>query len=150
MPERLIKKYPNRRLYDTEASRYITLTEVKQLIMADQPFKVVDSNTDQDLTRSILLQIIMDQEAGGEPLFTTDMLARFIRFHGDPGQATLTSFLEQGLDLMFKQQRLAAEQVKKAAWPFNPIDFWTQVGQQNLEYWRQFDAQRGTDEPPRD
>ncbi len=102
--ERLIKKYPNRRLYDTEESRYITLAEVKELVMRSVPFKVVDSQNEQDITRGILLQIIMEQEAGGSPMFTATMLERFIRFYGDTAQAAFTSFLDQNLDLFLKQQ----------------------------------------------
>ena len=91
--ERLIKKYPNRRLYDTEESRYITLAEVKDLVMNAVAFRVVDSQNEADITRAILLQIIMEQEAGGNPLFTAAMLERFIRFYGDTAQAAFTTFL---------------------------------------------------------
>jgi polyhydroxyalkanoate synthesis repressor PhaR len=137
--ERILKKYPNRRLYDTEASCYITLAQVKDLVMRDIGFKVVDSQTEQDITRGILLQIIMEQEAGGHPIFTADMLSRFIRFYGDAAQSTLSSFLEQGLDFMLKQQRLINEQTK-SAWPVNPMEFWTKLGHQNMDFWSQMDA----------
>lgn len=140
--ERIIKKYPNRRLYDTSESRYITLAEVKDLIMADVPFVVIDSQNEKDLTRSILLQIILEQEAGGHPLFTSSMLSRFIRFYGDPAQATLTSVMEQGLDFMLKQQRAAAEQLN-TAWMANPVEYWASIGEQSLDFWRKLDAASG-------
>lgn len=135
---RIIKKYPNRRLYDTAESRYITLAEVKDLVMQGIEFKVVDSQTEQDLTRSILLQIIMEQEAGGQPLFTSSMLARFIRFYGDAAQNTLTAFLDQGLDFFLAQQRTVNEQVKGMLGS-NPVDFWLKMGQQNMSYWSQME-----------
>ena len=133
--ERLIKKYPNRRLYDTEESRYITLSEVRELVTRAIPFRVVDSQTEEDLTRAILLQIIMEQEAGGSPMFTAPMLERFIRFYGDTAQATFTTFLDQSLDLFVKQQRMVTEQMQ-GMWSGNPMDFWVKVGQQNMGFWK--------------
>ncbi len=139
MTERIIKKYPNRRLYDTDESRYITLAEVKDLVMSGIDFKVVDSQNEQDLTRSILLQIIMEQEAGGQPIFTSPMLSRFIRFYGDAAQATLSTFLEQGLDFFLKQQRMVNDQVSGMWNGTNPMDFWMKLGQQNMNYWSQME-----------
>jgi len=133
--ERLIKKYPNRRLYDTEESRYITLSEVKELVMRAIPFKVLDSQTEDDITRTILLQIIMEQEAGGSPMFTAAMLERFIRFYGDTAQAAFTTFLDQSLDLFLKQQRLFTEQMQ-GMWGGNPMEFWMKLGQQNMGFWK--------------
>ncbi len=137
--ERLIKKYPNRRLYDTEESRYITLLEVKDLVMRGIAFKVVDSQSEQDITRAILLQIILEQEAAGQPLFTTDMLAQFIRFYGDTAQSAFTTFLEQGLDFFLKQQQAMAEQVKGLI-TANPMDVWVKMGQSNMQFWNDIEA----------
>jgi polyhydroxyalkanoate synthesis repressor PhaR len=137
--ERLIKKYPNRRLYDTEESRYITLAEVKDLVMNAVAFRVVDSQTEADITRAILLQIIMEQEAGGTPLFTAAMLERFIRFYGDSAQAAFTTFLDQSLDLFVKQQRMFTEQMQ-GVWGGNPMEFWMKLGQQNMGFWQDMDA----------
>lgn len=137
--ERLIKKYPNRRLYDTEESRYITLAEVKDLVMNAIAFRVVDSQTEADITRAILLQIIMEQEAGGTPLFTAAMLERFIRFYGDSAQAAFTTFLDQSLDLFVKQQRMFTEQMQ-GVWGGNPMEFWMKLGQQNMGFWQDMDA----------
>ena len=78
--ERLIKKYPNRRLYDTQTSSYITLTDVKQLVLDADEFTVVDAKTSEDLTRSILLQIILEEEANGAPMFSSAVLAQIIRY----------------------------------------------------------------------
>ncbi|HNA82105.1 MAG TPA: polyhydroxyalkanoate synthesis repressor PhaR [Thiobacillaceae bacterium] len=133
--ERLIKKYPNRRLYDTEESRYITLAEVRELVMRAINFKVVDSQTEDDITRNILLQIIMEQEAGGAPMFTAAMLERFIRFYGDTAQAAFTTFLDQSLDLFVQQQRMFTEQMQ-GMWGGNPVDFWMKLGQQNMGLWK--------------
>lgn len=137
--ERLIKKYPNRRLYDTEESRYITLSEVKDLVMTAVPFRVLDSQTEADITRAILLQIIMEQEAGGSPLFTAAMLQRFIRFYGDTAQEAFTTFLDQSLDLFVKQQRMFTEQMQ-GVWGGNPMEFWMKLGQQNMGFWQDMDA----------
>ncbi len=130
--ERLIKKYPNRRLYDTEESRYVTLAEVRQLVIHAIPFRVVDSQTGEDLTRAILLQIILEQESGGAPLFTAAMLARFIRCHGDTAQATFTTFLDQSLESFVKQQRLFSERMQDAM-SGNPLPFLrVEPGGQNM------------------
>ena len=133
--ERLTKKYPTRRLYDTEESRYITLAEVQDLVMQASSFKVLDSQTEDDITRTILLQIIMDQEAGGSPMFTAAMLERFIRFYGDTAQAAFTTFLDQSLDLFLKQQRMFTEQMQ-GVWGGNPMEFWVKLGQQNMGFWK--------------
>lgn len=148
--ERLIKKYPNRRLYDTEESRYITLAEVKDLVMHTVPFRVVDSQSETDITRAILLQIIMEQESSGNPLFTATMLERFIRFYGDTTQAAFTAFLDQSLDLFIKQQRMLTEQMQ-GVWSGNPMDFWMKLGQQNMGFWKDMEeAHRNSVQPASD
>jgi polyhydroxyalkanoate synthesis repressor PhaR len=91
---RLIKKYPNRRLYDTKTSSYITLQEVKDMVVQAERLKVIDAKTDEDLTRSIYLQIILEEEAGGVPLFTEIALANMIRFYGHSMQAMMGNYLE--------------------------------------------------------
>ena len=97
MPEslRLIKKYPNRRLYDTQTSAYITLNDVKGLVLSLESFKVVDARTGDDLTRTILLQIIVEEETAGVPLFTADLLVQMIRFHGNSMQTMMLAFMDQ-------------------------------------------------------
>ena len=92
---RLIKKYPNRRLYDTETSSYVTLSDIKNLVMAGAAFTVVDAKTEDDLTRNILLQIILEEEAAGAPVFSTQMLSQIIRFYGNSMQGLMGNYLEK-------------------------------------------------------
>ena len=94
---RLIKKYPNRRLYDTATSSYITLADVKKLVLEQTDFKVVDAKTSEDLTRSILLQIILEEESAGAPMFSSDMLSQIIRFYGNAMQGMMGSYLEKNI-----------------------------------------------------
>ncbi|MDR2990880.1 MAG: polyhydroxyalkanoate synthesis repressor PhaR [Burkholderiaceae bacterium] len=106
---RIIKKYPNRRLYDTATSGYVTLAEVRQMVMEGEPFKAVDAKTGEDLTRSILLQIILEIEAGGAPMFTEDMLAHIIRFHGHAIQGFMGAYLEKSTQALLEMQSQLAE-----------------------------------------
>lgn len=109
---RVIKKYPNRRLYDTNSSTYITLAEVKQLVLDGQPFVVRDAKTNEDLTRSILLQIILEEEAGGVPMFSDVALANIIRFYGHSMQGSIGHQLEQNVQAFTDMQTKMAEQAK--------------------------------------
>ncbi|MDO4904837.1 MAG: polyhydroxyalkanoate synthesis repressor PhaR [Lautropia sp.] len=111
-PVRLIKKYPNRRLYDTQTSVYITLADVKQLVLDNESFQVVDAKTNEDLTRSILLQIILDEEAGGTPLFSSQMLAQMIRFYGHAMQGMMGTYMEKTLQTFVEVQNRMQEQSK--------------------------------------
>jgi polyhydroxyalkanoate synthesis repressor PhaR len=110
--QRVIKKYPNRRLYDTETSTYITLAEVKQLVMDALPFVVRDAKSNEDLTRSILLQIILEEEAGGAPMFTEAALANIIRFYGHAMQGFMGNYLEKNVQAFTDLQSQMAEQTK--------------------------------------
>ena len=110
--ERLIKKYPNRRLYDTQTSSYITLTDVKQLVLDAEEFTVVDAKTNEDLTRSILLQIILEEEAGGQPMFSEVALANLIRIYGHAAQALMGTYLEKNVQAFMEIQNKLAEQSK--------------------------------------
>lgn len=109
---RVIKKYPNRRLYDTETSAYITLTEVRQLVMDSADFVVRDAKTNEDLTRSILLQIILEEETGGAPMFTEAVLANIIRFYGNAMQSFMGAYLEKNVQSFMDLQVKMAEQSK--------------------------------------
>ena len=102
--ERIIKKYPNRRLYDTDTSSYITLTEIKQLVMDSEPFVVRDAKTGDDLTRSILLQIILEEEAHGSPMFTAPVLSNIIRFYGHTMQGMMGGYLEKNMQALMDMQ----------------------------------------------
>ena len=112
VPSRVIKKYPNRRLYDTESSTYITLTDVRQLVMDSATFVVVDAKTNDDLTRSILLQIILEEESGGAPMFTEAVLANIIRFYGNAMQSFMGAYLEKNVQSFMDMQVNMAEQAK--------------------------------------
>ena len=133
--ERLIKKYPNRRLYDTAESRYITLDEVRQMALEEVPFKVIDRQSDEDITRNILLQIIMEQESGGAPLFSADVLARFIRNYGAAAQNGFSEYLETSLRFFTEQQQAMQEQMGKVL-EGTPMDYWMKLGEQNMKAWQ--------------
>lgn len=107
---RVIKKYPNRRLYDTDTSTYITLSEVKSLVMANEQLVVRDAKTGDDLTRSILLQIILEEEAGGAPMFTEAVLANIIRFYGHAMQGSMGASLEKNVQMFSDFQARMVEQ----------------------------------------
>ena len=117
---RIIKKYPNRRLYDTETSTYITLTEVKALVLEYKDFQVQDAKTGTDLTRSILLQIILEEESGGVPMFSTSMLANIIRYYGHAMQGLMGSYLERSIHTFHEAQKRFQEQAQTQPWPFIP------------------------------
>jgi len=106
---RVIKKYPNRRLYDTDTSSYITLAEVKRLVIANTPFVVRDAKSGDDLTRSILLQIILEEEAGGAPMFSEQVLANIIRFYGQAMQGYMGPYLEKNIQAMTEMQATLTE-----------------------------------------
>ena len=109
-PSRLIKKYPNRRLYDTKTSAYITLSDVRDLVLGTENFKVLDAKTGDDLTRSIMLQIILEEETAGVPLFTTDLLSQMIRFYGHAMQGMLGKYLETNIKAFTEFQKKLQEQ----------------------------------------
>ena len=108
--QRVIKKYPNRRLYDTTTSTYITLAEVKQLVMASENLVVRDAKTSEDITRSILLQIILEEEAGVAPMFSEAVLANIIRFYGHAMQGFMGSYLEKNVQMFTDMQTRLSEQ----------------------------------------
>ncbi len=107
---RMIKKYPNRRLYDTRTSSYITLADVKELVLKQEQFQVVDAKSSEDLTRSILLQIILEEEAGGMPMFTSDLLSQLIRFYGNAMQGMVGNYLEKNMQTFVLVQKQLQEQ----------------------------------------
>ncbi len=137
--ERLIKKYPNRRLYDTMDSRYITLDDAKQMVIENTPFKVVDQKTGEDLTRSILLQIIMEQENNNEPLFNSQILSEFIRNNSQTNRDYFSSFLQASMQLFTEQQGTLVNQMDKA-FKNSPMDFWMQMTRQNIDHLTELQA----------
>lgn len=125
--KRVIKKYPNRRLYDTQTSSYITLADVKQLVLGNEDFVVVDAKTEADLTRSILLQIILEEESNGEPMFSSSALSQIIRYYGHTMQGMMGSYLEKNIQVFIDIQNKLAENSKglMEEKSFSP-EMWTQ------------------------
>lgn len=135
MQERLIRKYSNRRLYDTTASRHVTLEDLRQVIVAGDRIKVVDDKSGEDLTRSVLLQIIAEQEQFGMPVLGSELLEMIIRFYGSPMQALLSRYLGQAFGAVLRQQEaMQSEMAKALQAPFAPL---TELARQNLEMWQQ-------------
>ena len=132
---RTIKKYPNRRLYDTAISSYITLEDVKHLVMECTPFRVIDARSSDDITRSILLQIISEQEEQGNPIFTTEVLAHIIRFYGDTLQGMMGSYLEKSLQSFVDQQHLFREQMRNFMGK-TPLSMMSELAERNLDMWQ--------------
>lgn len=134
---RLINKYPNRRLYDTVISRYITLEEIRDLVIDNIEFRVEDKRTREDITRSILLQVIMEQEERGTPILSRDVLLHIIRFYGDSMQNSVSHYLELSLELFSDQQAQFKEQVRRLVGSAgNPIQALKELADDNLPLWR--------------
>lgn len=132
---RIIKKYPNRRLYDTVESRYITLADIRKLVLERIEFTVVDKKTQEDITRAILLQVISEQEQTPETLMSRDFLAQIIRSYGSNMQGVVGSYLEQSLKLFNSQQREIRDRVKSVV-GVDPVDTVAQIAQKNYQRWR--------------
>lgn len=132
---RIIKKYPNRRLYDTTVSSYITLEDVRKLVLEQEDFCVVDARSKEDITRSILLQIILEQEEDGEPIFSQQVLAQIIRFYGDALQGTLTRYLERSFGLFVEQQNALREQMQTMM-TADPLTFMREMTEKNMALWK--------------
>ncbi len=132
---RIIKKYPNRRLYDTTVSSYVTLESVRQLVLDREEFQVRDARSDEDITRSILLQIIFEQEEDGTPIFSTEILRKFIRFYGHDLQKAMTLYLEQSIAVFIEQHEQFKHQFEKVLTQA-PSDWLTELTKQNLELWQ--------------
>lgn len=132
---RVIKKYPNRRLYDTVESRYITLGDIRRLVVERIDFVVIDKKSQADITRAILLQVIAEQEHAGEPVMSRDFLSQVIRTYGGQMQNVVGSYLEQSLKLFNSQQREMRDRVRSIVGT-DPVDAVTQVAQKNFQRWR--------------
>jgi polyhydroxyalkanoate synthesis repressor PhaR len=137
--ERLIRKYANRRLYDAKDSRHVTLDDLRKLIAGGEHIKVVDDKSGEDLTRSILLQIIASQEQFGTPVLSTALLEGIIRFYGNPIQQLLTTYLERSIGGLLRQQSvMQAEMAKVLETPLAPL---AEMTRQNMEMWAKMQAQ---------
>lgn len=132
---RIIKKYPNRRLYDTTVSTYITLEQIRQLVIDQVEIQIKDAKTNADITRSILLQVILEQEEGGEPIFTVEVLMRIIRFYGNSAQSMASNYLEQSLALFTEQQEMFQEQVKQSVVD-KPLSAMSELTEKNVKIWQ--------------
>jgi len=133
---RILKKYPNRRLYDTEQSEYVTLDDVRKMILGKDPVKVLDSKTGKDLTRSVLLQIIAEQEAEGhEPLLTNRVLEQVVRFYGDSMQSVLSRYLEQSIMTFLEQQEMYQRRMREVL-NANPLKLMQRLADQNINFLR--------------
>lgn len=137
--KRIIKKYPNRRLYDTEESKYITLEDIKNLVLDNKEFIVKDVKSEEDLTRTILLQIIIEQEDDGEPLFTSQTLAHIIRFYGDSVQSVAGDYLQKSVTLFVSQQKQMKKQLQSAV-STNPMATVTELTEKNMDMWKKMQA----------
>ena len=133
--QRVIKKYPNRRLYDTTLSKYIKLDDIRKLVLDNVDFVVRDAKTDEDITRSILLQVILEQEEGGEPIFTTDVLSRLIRFYGNTVQDLASDFLARSLEMFADQQERFTRQLSESVTK-DPLSTLSELTQRNLKLWQ--------------
>ena len=134
---RIIKKYPNRRLYDTEISSYITIEDVRQLIVDGEEFEVRDAKSGEDLTRLVLLQIISEQEQDGEPVLSTQLLSQIIRFYGDSLQGFMGNYLERSMQIFMDQQAQFRQQMGNLLGQ-TPWTMMNQLTERNLEIWQEF------------
>ncbi len=132
---RIIKKYPNRRLYDTEESRYITLADIKRLVVEKVDFVVVEKKTGKDITRSIMLQVISEQEQSGEPIMSRDFLSQIIRSYGSAMQGMVGGYLDQSLRLFMNQQQQLRERVKDVV-GLDPVGMVAGIAQKNYQRWK--------------
>lgn len=132
---RIIKKYPNRRLYDTEISSYITLEDIRQLIIEGESFEVREAKTGKDITRSVLLQIIAEHEDIGQPILSAQLLTEIIRFYGDSLQGYIGSYLERSVDMFIDQQQNLRSQVSNIVGQ-TPWPLLNQITERNLELWK--------------
>ena len=133
---RVIKKYPNRRLYDTEKSQYVTLQQIRSLVLDETPFIVIDQKNEDDITRGILLQIILEQESETNPLFSNDNLERFIRYYNAGADSGFSDYIGKSMSF-FQQQQLEFSKAVSGVTSQNPMSFWTDMTQNNIDSWRQ-------------
>jgi polyhydroxyalkanoate synthesis repressor PhaR len=139
---RILKKYPNRRLYDTSQSCFVALEDVKRLVLSGEPFEVQDSKSGEDITRSVLLQIIAEQEAdGGSSLLTDEVLRQLIRFYGDSLHGLLREYLERSVSMFLEQQGAFHEQLRTML-SAHPLNLMSRLAEQNIEMWTRMSGAR--------
>lgn len=145
---RILRKYTNRRLYDTSRSCYVTLEDVKQLVLDNVQFQVQDSKTGKDLTRNILLQIISEQEGESAGMLTNQVLQQLIRFYGDSMQGMMRQYLEQSIGTFLSQQDRIREHMESMIDAANPLNMMNNIAGQNMAMWNMFSSsdEKSTDE----
>ncbi|MBT6274826.1 MAG: polyhydroxyalkanoate synthesis repressor PhaR [Chromatiales bacterium] len=134
---RIIKKYPNRRLYDTEVSSYITLEDVRQLVLDHVQFVVLDAKSKEDITRSILLQIIFEREEEGQPIFSTAALEQIVRIYGDDLQSMVATYFEKSLCAFMEQQQALRSQIDNVSKSGDPFAVMREMTERNMNVWRE-------------
>ncbi|MDZ7751750.1 MAG: polyhydroxyalkanoate synthesis repressor PhaR [Gammaproteobacteria bacterium] len=134
---RIIKKYPNRRLYDTTDSKYVTLARIRELLLEGEQIQVFDSISEEEITRQILMQIITEQENSDSPLFSTDLLAKLIRLYQGAVPGVFHEHMEKSFDMFLQQQSLYQQQVRSALGTDDPLKAFSELTQKNLETWRE-------------
>lgn len=139
---RVIKKYANRRLYDTEASKHVTLKNIRQMIVDGEDVQIVEDTSGDDITRPLLLQIIVEQEQnGGQPILTEMLLAQLIRFYGNPMQGMMAEYLQKSVDTFVGQQRTVQSQMQDML-SSTPLDTIVELTAQNIKNWETLFQQR--------
>ena len=134
---RIIKKYPNRRLYDTRISRYITLDDIRKLVLAQEDFAVLDANNNEDLTRSILLQVIARQEQDEEKILSTEALLNLVRCYSTSMQSATTEWIERNITLLLQQQEEFQKQILQQAVTQNPLQIFKDMTENNISIWQE-------------
>ena len=132
---RIIKKYPNRRVYDTETSQYIKIDDLRNMVMDGIEFQVIDTQSKEDVTRNVLLQIILEQESEKNPLLTTDNLKHFIRYSNHQYSQLFSDYLTQNLNMFNQQQELFKHNVQEML-SKSPMDMLTEMNNKNVENWK--------------
>jgi polyhydroxyalkanoate synthesis repressor PhaR len=132
---REFKKYPNRRLYDIQESKYVTVEDIRKLVLKGEVIRVLDSKTEKDLTRSVLLQIITEQESEGhEPILTNRVLEQLIRFYGAPMQNVVSKYIEQSIKTFLEHEQNYRQRMQDFS-PANPMGLMRKALEQNMEFW---------------
>ena len=137
---RVIKKYPNRRVYDTHLSKYIKIDDLRDMVIDGTEFQVIDTQTKEDVTRSVLLQIILEQESENNPLFTSENLRHFIRYYGNNHSDIFSTYLSQSLSFFSQQQEQMGQQFTEL-FKQNPVDNFNQFNQKGVEMWQDMQKQ---------
>jgi len=137
---RVITKYPNRRLYDTTESRYVTLADIRRLVLERIDFAVIDKKSGTDITRGILLQVIAEQEHEGEPMMSEDFLAQVIRAYGGAMQGIVGNYLEQSLKLLMAQQQQIRDRMRSMV-GIDPLESVATLAEKNLSQWKKLQEQ---------